>query len=264
VPEVAKPESLAAALAQLQGQLPKIGKDKTARVTSQRTGKTHTYDYANLTKISERILPLMSKLGLSFSCRPTMEGDRFVLAYELRHTSDEIGVGGAYPLPAGGSPQEIGSAITYARRYCLCAVTGVSPDEDDDDAQAAEQARATANQAPEVNGRGEATFAEQTRMVSGAVPGTERLAAVPADDRWYGVAAGAAKDPVEDLPGSSLPAQRQAVFLALKDLDLTSPADQRGFCSGITGREITSRTDLSYTEAAAVIAAAKDRMEPAR
>ena len=28
--------------------------------------------------------------------------------------------------------------ITYARRYCLCAVTGVAPDEDDDDAQAAE------------------------------------------------------------------------------------------------------------------------------
>jgi hypothetical protein len=129
--------SLPQALAQLQASLPRVGKDKTARVTSQRTGKTHTYDYANLATVSAKILPKLSALGLSFIAKPTFEDGRFGLAYSLLHVAGQR-EDGFYPLPGSGTPQEIGSAITYARRYCLCAVTGVAPDGDDDDAQAAE------------------------------------------------------------------------------------------------------------------------------
>ena len=43
---------------------------------------------------------------------------------------------------------------------------------------------------PEVNARGELSFAEQTRMTHGLVPGAERLSAVPADDSWYDQPAG--------------------------------------------------------------------------
>jgi hypothetical protein len=72
---------------------------------------------------------------------PMLNADgRLVLHYELRHVSDDS-VSGDYPL-TGGSPQEIGSAITYARRYCLCSVTGVAPESDDDDAAAASHKRA--------------------------------------------------------------------------------------------------------------------------
>ncbi len=78
---------------------------------------------------------LLGEHGLAWVTRPTVVDGRFVLAYELRHTSGEA-ITGEYPL-TGGTPQEIGSAITYARRYCLCSVTGVAPESDDDDAQAA-------------------------------------------------------------------------------------------------------------------------------
>ena len=128
------------ALADLQTQLPRIAKDNTANVPTK-SGGSYRYSYADLADISQAILPLMGKLGLSFISRPTVvEGGRFVLAYELRHISGEV-VPGEYPLPNPdrGTPQEIGGAITYARRYCLCAVTGVAPD-DDTDAQAAERA----------------------------------------------------------------------------------------------------------------------------
>lgn len=46
------------------------------------------------------------------------------------------------PLPQPGrvSPQELGSAITYARRYALCAVVGVTVIDEDDDATQAQEA----------------------------------------------------------------------------------------------------------------------------
>ena len=122
----AETPQLAAALAELQTQLPRIAKSETAD-----TGKFR-YSYAGLSQISEEILPLLAKLGMSFSCRPTILDGQFVLVYELLHVSGES-KSGAWPLTKG-TPQDIGGQITYARRYCLCAVTGVAPADDDDDA----------------------------------------------------------------------------------------------------------------------------------
>lgn len=131
-----KHESLAAALAAFQRQLPKIGKGNTAKVTSDKGN--YSYKYADLSDVSAAVLPMLAEHGMSFSSKPTLTDDgRFVLAYRLRHESgdDDAGV---YPLPANGTPQAIGSAISYARRYVLSAITGVAPDEDDD-GQAANQ-----------------------------------------------------------------------------------------------------------------------------
>jgi len=134
--------SLAEATAALQGMLPKIGKAETARVTSDKG--SYSYSYATLDQISAAILPLLSTLGLSFIAKPTLNADgKFVLAYKLKHTSDQEEVG-EYPLPTSGTPQQVGSAITYARRYCLTAVTGVSPADEDDDGKAAEDGHAAA------------------------------------------------------------------------------------------------------------------------
>ena len=126
------------ALADLQTQLPHISKDNTAKVPTK-TGPGYQYKYADLAQISREVLPLMGKLGLSFTSRPTLKDGRMVLVYELRHVSGEQ-IDGEYPLPERGTPQEVGGAITYARRYCLCAVTGVAPDDDDEDAVLAETA----------------------------------------------------------------------------------------------------------------------------
>ena len=129
-----KHESLAAALAAFQASLPHIGKGNTAEVRSDKGN--YSYKYADLSDVSAVVLPLLARHGLSFSCKPTLTDDgRFVLAYLLRHESggDDAGI---YPLPTSGSPQAIGSAISYARRYVLSAITGVAPDEDDDGAAA--------------------------------------------------------------------------------------------------------------------------------
>jgi hypothetical protein len=128
--------SLAAALAAVQRKLPDVRKAETAHVRSDKG--SYSYRYATLPDITKAVLPLLGENGLAWMTRPTLVDDRFVLVYELLHTSGEK-VSGEYPLPTGGSPQALGSAITYARRYCLCAVTGVAADDDDDGAAATAQ-----------------------------------------------------------------------------------------------------------------------------
>lgn len=129
------PGTLAAALIAFQAEMPRINKGETA-IVKPKQGNSYKYSYADLADVSAELLPVMTKFGLGFSSRPTMQDGQFVLVYSLVHVSGEREEG-TFPLPAGGSPQAVGSAITYARRYCLLAVTGAAPDDEDDDAQAA-------------------------------------------------------------------------------------------------------------------------------
>jgi hypothetical protein len=134
---------LTEALAAVQQELPQIGKGRTADVG------TYTYEYADLTDITSKLMPLLGQHGLAFIAKPTMLEGVFVLAYSLMHVSGEREEG-VYPLPAGGNPQAIGSAISYGRRYCLCAVTGVAPGGSDDDGVAATAVPAMATADPAV------------------------------------------------------------------------------------------------------------------
>lgn len=129
-------DNLTTALAKVQAELPVVGKDQKATVKSDKGN--YTYKYANLASVSAAILPMLAQHGLAWTTMPTLEDSKFGLRYELRHVSGET-LSGVYPLPTTTRPQEMGSAITYARRYALCAVTGLAPEEDDDNASVAER-----------------------------------------------------------------------------------------------------------------------------
>lgn len=283
------PATLAEALAVLQTRLPRIGKDKTAKVKT-RTGADYSYDYANLATISAKLMPLMGPLGLAFTCQPTMREDgKFGLAYQLLHVSGEL-IDGLYPLPQSGSPQDIGSAITYARRYCLCAVTGVSPDEDDDDGQAAERAAQPQRKPrgkPPIRPLGElprnadgslsrsrcteeelahygAMDSQQQKQhnrlerdVLGtdsngrAEPSTERLGGTPPEDPWLDTPAPSVRTP---RPAGNPVGVIQAHFKRLGYSD--SPEDRTARLkrlSAITGRSIGTTNDLTAAEGIKVI-----------
>lgn len=135
--EHVKHETLAEALAAFQAEIPTVRKGNHADVQGKDGKRGYSYDYADLTDVTEVAMPLLGKHGLSFSAKPTVSasGD-FALAYVLRHESGESDWG-EYPLPPANTPaQTLGGAITYARRYAFTAVTGVAPGGDDDDAQA--------------------------------------------------------------------------------------------------------------------------------
>jgi hypothetical protein len=135
--DVPIPANLVAALAKVQAEIPDVEKDRIGRVRSEKAN--YTYRYADLSAVTDAILPLLGRNGLAWVTQPTMTASGFVLRYTLLHESGES-ITGEYPLPdpARVGPQQVGSALTYARRYCLCAVTGVAPGEDDDDAAAAD------------------------------------------------------------------------------------------------------------------------------
>ena len=127
-------KELAAALAAFQAEAPTVSKGKTAKVPTK-AGGSYSYTYANLADVVEAAYPLLSKHGLSFSCVPR---NREVGGYELvgilLHSSGES-LEGSLPL-SGNTPQELGSALTYMRRYLLGAMTGLVTDDDDDGAAA--------------------------------------------------------------------------------------------------------------------------------
>lgn len=118
-------KNLATALAAFHMDLPKVGKGSTNPAFKSK--------YADLADIVAVVLPALGRQGLAWLTRPTMTEDGFVLEYELRHEGGDK-IEGAWPLPDPSKtpPQQLGSAVTYAKRYTLSAVTGIAPDEDDD------------------------------------------------------------------------------------------------------------------------------------
>lgn len=116
---------LAKALAAFHKNLPDVHKGSVNPAFKSR--------YADLADIVKVVLPKLAEHGLAWVARPLLTGEGFVLAYSLTHVSGES-VEGTWPLPdpSKAKPQELGSALTYARRYTLSSVTGISPDDDDD------------------------------------------------------------------------------------------------------------------------------------
>lgn len=129
-------QGLAAALVAFQKELPKVGKDKTAAMGS------YSYKYTDLATLTHTVIPLLTKHGLAFTAGGRATESGYELVGTLIHESGDQ-IESALPI-YGRQPQEIGSAMTYARRYLLCAMTGVVSDEDDDGKAATKATRTVA------------------------------------------------------------------------------------------------------------------------
>ena len=133
--------ALAASLATAQGELKNVEKGKINPHFKSR--------YADIADGLDVVRPVFSKHGLSVVQATDYMPDTgvFVLVTRIIHKSGEW-IESTYPLPTNGKPQDVGSALTYARRYALFSLAGVAgTDEDDDgnDAQNTTQARKPAS-----------------------------------------------------------------------------------------------------------------------
>lgn len=141
---------LAAALAKAQGEMKSANKDNVANV-KMKSGGQFTYKYASLDDIWDVARQPLSKNGLSIIQIPANDTDGFYLETTLLHSSGQW-VSGLLSLPVIAERmselQAMGSAITYARRYMLGAMVGVTTG-DDDDGQAANRASKHQQQKPE-------------------------------------------------------------------------------------------------------------------
>jgi hypothetical protein len=150
---MAKHESLVEALAAFHTEAVKVVKDATARVTGE--GKdggrvSYTYGYADLATVADAVNPLLGKHGLAFISKPTSTENGFGLVYKLCHESGNGEEEGFWPLPdpLRVKPQDMGSWVTYWRRYALLAVTNTFPSGEDDDGAKASNRESWDNATP--------------------------------------------------------------------------------------------------------------------
>lgn len=115
---------LTKALNSFQGKLKAVKKDAVNPFFKSR--------YATLDTIWETIREPLSSNGLVLTQTLDQAEGKALLVTTLFHISGEW-IEGSMPLnPVKDDPQGLGSAISYARRYSLCAMLGVVADEDDD------------------------------------------------------------------------------------------------------------------------------------
>jgi hypothetical protein len=139
-----KPASLYEAILAVQGEVGTLPKDAT--------NPHFRSKYLSLDTLVERITPYLSKNGLIWQTFPTAVDGQPALKYMLTHVPSEQREGDTMLLPLSKNDmQGLGSALTYARRYSLCAVLNLVADDDDDGNAAARpasgsQARSAANQ----------------------------------------------------------------------------------------------------------------------
>ena len=232
--------AFAAALAIVQSNMPQVGKDKSASIRSDKG--SYTYKYADLASILDAVSPVAAAQGFSFMATPTLSaGGAFVLRYCLLHKGGHR-EGGEYPLPdpSRNTPQQVGSHITYARRYVYCAMLGVAADEDDDGRAGAISPGKRAAETPRPVVDGSAASLQVPPMGSDIV------------DKTTGELTAAALARSSTLKPVNA-AQLKMMMSLFNKSGVTDRTERLTIVAGIVDRDVESTKDLDVAEASKVI-----------
>lgn len=104
--------------------------------------------YVPLENVVEAITESASKNGLSFTQYPSSDemGNVTVGTLVMHESGEWIEYDPIKMKPVKNDPQSIGSAITYAKRYALSAIFGITSDQDDDGNEATQAKKQPAKQ----------------------------------------------------------------------------------------------------------------------
>lgn len=116
-------DKLTEALAKAQGAM--------QSATLNKTNPHFRSKYADMAAVLEAIRQPLSDNGLAYTQTIEIRESGTVLVTRLAHTSGQW-IESEFPLPSTAKIQEMGSALTYARRYSLSAIICNAADEDDD------------------------------------------------------------------------------------------------------------------------------------
>jgi len=119
--------AITAALSKAQGAMRSAEKDAT--------NPFHKSRYATLGSVWEVARKPLADNGLALAQFPHAEGIKVTVVTLLAHgESGEWMEGSLTLMSKEPTPQGVGAAITYARRYSMLAVTGIAPEDDDGEA----------------------------------------------------------------------------------------------------------------------------------
>lgn len=134
--ETTEHAGIAAALVAVQAEIknPPKARDATVKGISKKGVKyEYDYKYADIADVLKGALPVLSKHGIAVTQATSVVEGTMQLITTLHHTSGET-LSSQYPVCAigGGDHQEMGKALTYARRYAFCPMIGIAAEEDID------------------------------------------------------------------------------------------------------------------------------------
>lgn len=133
-------DALAEAMAKAQGEIKNAVKDGANPFYGSK--------YPTLESVREACVGPLSKNGIAVFQSPSTDGAKVSVDTLFVHTSGQWVKGTMTAQAKDDSPQAIGSAVSYLRRYALQSFAGVAPD--DDDGQAAQPANGDKRVAPVV------------------------------------------------------------------------------------------------------------------
>lgn len=117
-------------LLKVQGELPVIQKQSQAK----KSGNFGGYKYADLPTIWEKIVPVLQSNGFVITHSISPSGVSTIASHEkgelwsfIEFSSENL------------TPQQLGSQITYFKRYNICAIFNLIIEGEDDDGMAAEK-----------------------------------------------------------------------------------------------------------------------------
>lgn len=144
---------LAAALAKAQKAMKAPTKRRVGKVSgTSKSGKAYEYEYnyADLADVIECARTALADNGLALSQTLRVHTEGFLMMETLLlHTSGQW-LSSEVPIPNGLKPQELGSFLTYMRRYAGSSILGIAAEDDDDGARAQ---RAKRNREPQEEAR---------------------------------------------------------------------------------------------------------------
>ena len=120
--------------------------------------------YADLASVVDAYRDALSMHGLSLSQHPSSEGQKVVITTLLMHTSGQWLESDLAITAQQATPQSVGSAITYGRRYSAMAITGMAADDDDGNDAEGRQPQRPAPKAP-ISERYEATAIQKRELM---------------------------------------------------------------------------------------------------
>ncbi len=127
-------------LKEFQDTCPPIPKSSVAEIASNR-GAKYSYNYAKLEDIDRIVRPLLHRLGFSFGWDSAVSDAGILrVTCTLRHenghaTTSTFAVPTDSQNPGMSGPQKFASAETFARRYSLTAILGLTTVDPDSDGQ---------------------------------------------------------------------------------------------------------------------------------
>lgn len=232
-----EPKNIDEVILIIQAERPVLTKDKKGQVGNQKT------KYADLVQVNDVVLKRLNELATIWKCKPHLDGDKsFGLHYSLKHVPSGTEEAGTWPLKLSENPQQMGSAVTYGRRYALLAVLGIVSEDEDDDGNAANGQR-YAQRAPA------SRQAPRETQAAGQGQPTAQRAQRPASSR-------------PPLPGETdkmTPKQQGMLHALFGKVDMTDRADRMQYVNEVLAesvgpdRQVASSAELTKREAGLVI-----------